>query len=441
MSTGKFKNSTIRKWKCLVCGAIFEGNEPPKTCPVCGADSSQFVEISEKSPADFITGKNENFVIIGNGAAGYHAADSIRKRNKNCSITIISSENFLTYYRPVLSGYLSKSVSDQNFYVCNKNWYKDNNIKIDLDCTIKNIDTTLKKVTAEDGREFSYDKLILANGSHNFIIPIKGTDKEGVFTLKFKSDAENIKNYMSKSKNAVIIGGGLLGLEAAWSIKKAGLSATVVEFSDRLLPRQLDSESALMFKKAVDKSEVDVILGDSAEEILGEKKVTGMRKTDMVLFSVGIRPNKELTKGTDIKTDRGIIVNDKMETSVKDVYACGDVCQYNGRVYGNWPAAEKMGNIAGANASGDDIHFSDFISSSIFTSMNINLFSCGNISSESQTLSLKDIPNGKYQKLFFENNILSGGILMGDIKKSGKIILAIQNKKSMQNIIKLNPFL
>jgi NAD(P)H-nitrite reductase large subunit/rubredoxin len=440
--------TSVKKWKCLVCGIIIEGEEPPKVCPVCGADSSQFVEVSEKSPVDFSTDKNERFVIIGNGAAGYYAADSVRKRNKSCSITIISSENFLTYYRPELSDYLLKSIPDKDFYLSDKNWYKDNNIELILNCNIINVDTVSKKITSETGQEFPYDKLILANGSYNFVIPIKGKDRDGVFTLKYKSDAENIKNYMSKSKNAVIIGGGLLGLEAAWSIKNFGLDTTVVEFSNRLLPRQLDSESALMFKEAVDKSGVEIMLGDSAEEILGEERVTGVRlksgkiiKADMVLFSVGIRPNKQLVENTDIKTDKGIIVNDKMETSIKDVYACGDICQYNERVYGNWPASENMGKVAGANASGDESHFSDFISSSFFTSMNVNLFSCGDISSESQTLTLKDAPAGKYQKLFFENNKLIGGILMGDTKKSGKIILAIQNKKCMQDIIKENPFI
>lgn len=445
----KDKNfKSTKKWKCLVCGVIFEGNEPPEVCPVCGADASQFVEVSEKSPADFSTDKNENFVIIGNGAAGYHAADSIRKRNKNCSISIISAENTITYYRPELSDYLLKPIPDKDFYLSDENWYRSNNIKLILNCTIKNIDTSSKKVIGEKGQEFSYDKLILANGSSSFIIPIKGKDKKGVFSLKYMSDAENIKSYMSKSKNAVIIGGGLLGLEAAWSIKNFGLDVTIVEFSNRLLPRQLDSEGALLFKEAVDTSGVQIILGDSVEEISGEEKVSSVRlksgkiiKTDMVLFSVGIRPNKQLVENTGIKTDKGIIVTDKMETSIKNIYACGDICQYKGRVYGNWPASEEMGKVAGANASGDETHFKDFISSSIFTSMNANLFSCGTISPDSQMLALKDPSNNDYQKLFFENNKLVGGILMGSTKKSGKIMLAIQSEKTMQDMIKENFFL
>ncbi|MCI1996378.1 MAG: FAD-dependent oxidoreductase [Clostridium luticellarii] len=441
-------SSSTKKWKCLVCGIIIEGDEPPKTCPVCGADASQFIEVSEKVPSNFSTDKDERFVIIGNGAAGYYAANSIRDRNKSCSIVIISAENLPTYYRPELSDYLLKPTLRKDFYLCNEKWYKDNNIELLLGCSAKNIDTRSKKVTIDTGRELSYDKLILANGSSSFIIPIKGIDKKGVFSLKYKSDAENIKNYMSKSKNAVIIGGGLLGLEAAWSIKNSGLNVTVVEFSDRLLSRQLDSEGAVLFKEAVDKSGVETILGDSAEEILGEEKVSSLRlksgkiiKTDMVLFSTGIRPNKQLVENTDIKTNRGIIVNDKMETSAENIYACGDICEYNGRVYGNWPASEKMGKIAGANAAGDEVHFSDFVSSSIFTSMNTELFSCGTISPDLQTLSLRDPLKKEYQKLFFENNKLTGGILIGNTKKAGKIIQNIQASKTMQDIIKENFFL
>lgn len=437
------KASTSKKWKCLICGVIFDGVEPPNTCPVCGAGVDQFVEVVE-STNNFSKDKDETFIIIGNGAAGYYAANAIRTRNKKCKITMISEENTLTYFRPQLSDYLSSSINDSEFYLSPEQWYKENNIDVILNSTVNDIKSDEKNIILENGSTIQYDKLILANGSSSFVPPTSGADKEGVFSLKYLSDASKIKSYMEKSKNAVVIGGGLLGLEAAWEMKKCGLEVTVVEFASRLLPRQLDDEGYNLFKKSISDCGVNIILGDSVEEILGEDKVNAVRlksgktiNTDLVLFSIGIRPNKQLGEKAGLSSDKGVIVNDKMETSVKDIYACGDVCEYNGRVYGNWPASLEMGTVAGANAASDELYFTDFVSSVIFSSMNIELFSCGNFSSNSQSLSSQNPDKNTYQKLFFEDNKLVGGILIGDTKKSGKIMTAIQSGKTITEILYL----
>lgn len=435
------ESSTSRKWKCLICGVTFDGPNPPDTCPVCGAGTEQFTEIVESS-LDFKNNKDETFLIVGNGVAGYNAANAIRSRNKNCRISIITAENTLTYFRPQLSDYLSSSISDTELYVAPAQWYNNNNIEVIFDSPVENIQPNEKFITLKNGSTLTYDKLILANGSFSFVPETIGLNKEGVFTLKYLFDAAKIKDAIDKSKNAVVIGGGLLGLEAAWEMKNCGLEVTVVEFMNRLLPRQLDDEGYNLFKRSISNSGVNIVLGDSVEEILGEEKVTGVRlksgkaiDTDIVLFSIGIRSNKDLGEKAGILADKGIIVNEKMETSIKDIYACGDVCEYNGRVYGNWPAAVEMGTVAGANAIGDELHFSDFVSSVIFSSMNTELFSCGDFTINSQSLSLQDPMKNTYKKLFFEDNKLTGGILIGDIKKSGKIMTAIQDSKNIDEIL------
>ncbi|WP_163193771.1 NAD(P)/FAD-dependent oxidoreductase [Clostridium thermarum] len=377
----------------------------------------------------------ENYVIIGNGAAGYYAANTIRKNNSTASIKIISAEKYLTYYRPQLSEYLYEEIPEKKFYLSPDSWYVDNNIDLQLGTFVTEIHTAKKVLKLEDGSKVNYDKLILANGSSNFIPPIKGTELEGVYTLKYKNDADKIKEAIKSSKKAVVIGGGLLGLEAAWEMKKSGLQVTVVEFFPRLLPRQLDDAGSELFKNIVNSSGVDIILGDCAEEIISQdtvSKVSALRlksgkliDADLVLFSAGIRPNKTLAEKSGILCHQAIVVNEKMETNVKDIYACGDVAEINGIVYGTWPAAMEMGKVAGKNATGEDSKFKEFSSSVIFRGLNAEVFSAGTIDFNDASLkqfAQEDSSKKIYKKLFFKDGILAGAILIGDTKKAAKVI-------------------
>ncbi|WP_347460550.1 FAD-dependent oxidoreductase [Clostridium sp. DMHC 10] len=239
-------SSTIKKWKCIICGVVFEGTKPPEFCPVCGASKDQFIEITENKNL-FKSENAEKVVIVGNGAAGYYAAEAIRKRNKKCTVEIISSENRPTYFRPELSDYLTENIEDSKFYVSQPSWYEDNRIILRLNSKVIKINPANKELLLSDGSKENYDKLILSTGSHNFKPDLPGIDKNGVYTLKDINDANNIKNHIKTSKNAVVIGGGLLGLEAASEMKKSGLNVTVVEFFDRLLPKQLDKSGANLF--------------------------------------------------------------------------------------------------------------------------------------------------------------------------------------------------
>ena len=214
----------------VVCGEEFDGPKPPDICPACGAIADQFIQVSQ-NVVIFSADTKQKFLIIGNGAAGYYAADSIRKRNKQCEIEIISDEPYLTYYRPAISDGISEKLKDDTFYLSPENWYVDNNITLTLGVQVQSLKPEEKKVLLKDGSSVSYDKLILANGSKNNILPIDGVDKKGVFTLRNLKDLEAIKKKMSTSRNVVIVGGGLLGLEAAYEVSKAGLNVSVVEFT------------------------------------------------------------------------------------------------------------------------------------------------------------------------------------------------------------------
>ena len=262
-----------KKWKCVVCGLIVEGPEPPEVCAVCGASRDQFIEVVEEEVL-FKSDKKETYIIIGNGIAGFNAAEAIRKRNSVCSIEIISSEKYLTYYRPQLSDALSANLPDEEFYLAKEEYYINNNIKLTLDTMVLDISSQRKTVTLIDGTVKHYDKLILANGGIPFLPSLPGTNKQGVHVLRSLNDALEIKCSLDAIKKAIVIGGGLLGLEAAWEMRKKGIEVTVVEFFPRLLPNQLDENGAELFKRLIGSSGVEIILGDSAKEILGDGKVS-----------------------------------------------------------------------------------------------------------------------------------------------------------------------
>lgn len=436
----------VKLWKCIICGEIFESELPPEICPVCGAGSDQFEEVKVEKEA-FHAENHDKFVIIGNGAAGFYAAKSIREKNPTCSIKILSKEEAKSYFRPQVSDLISGTVPDNKFYLAKDEWYKENNIEQILGAEVVDIKTKDKKVLLASGEEISYDKLILANGSYNFILPVKAGDSvlscenyrdiKGIYTIKDMKDAINVREALNTSKNAIVIGGGLLGLEAAWEMHEKGAKVSVVEFFPRLLPKQLDLEGSKLFQEITSSSGIEIILGDSAEEIIIEdNKVKSIRlksgkilDCDLLVFSVGIRSNIELPKKAGIAVDRGVKVNKNMETNVTDVYACGDIAELQGIVYGNWPAAIEMGKVAGTNAVGDKAEFKQFVSSVIFNALNARVFSAGTINFDDATLehlSYRDDNKKVYKKIFFKDNKLIGGVLIGNIGASTKIISGIK---------------
>lgn len=439
------RKSNLKIWRCIVCGEEFESDKAPEICPACGATQDQFIEV-KKEEVEFKQSKKEKYLIIGNGISGYYAADSIRKRNTEADIHMLSSEKVLTYYRPQLSDYISKDIADKRFFVSPEEWYDKNNIKVSLGVRVEKINKDNNTVTLDNGSELCYDKLILATGASNFLPPIKGFEKKGVFVLRDVEDANKIKKEMKQAKNAVVVGGGLLGLEAAWEMKNAGMNVTVVELAPHLLSMQLDEEGSVLFEKAVSESGITALIGESADEILGDGSVTGLKlksgnivDADLILFSVGIRPNLTLAKEAGIAVNRGIVVNEKMETSIANIYACGDNAELNGRIYGNWPAASEMGKTAGANAAGEEAAFKDFVSSVVFNAMNSQIFSVGDIKPKGDIVEVISSVNAEkrvYKKLFFKDKKLVGGILMGDTKRSVRLMKAVQSGKMLADALK-----
>ncbi len=401
------------------------------------------------------------YLILGNGPAGHFAAGEIRKKDAEGRIIVVGRERERTYLRTQLAECFSEDLPEDKFYMVKEDWYDKNEVEQILSMEATAIHKEDKKVTFKDGSEISYDKLIIATGSYNFIPPvdveIKRNDKvvdvvkvdrsnfrdfEGLFSIREHDDTIALQKRIKTTKNAVVIGGGLLGLEAAWSLKKNGLNVTVVEFFNRLLPRQLDEESSEVLRQMAVGSGVKLILEDSVETVNVKENDEGQRILESVklksgdvidcqvlLFSVGVRSRAELAKAAGILVNKGIVVNTKMETSEEDIYACGDVAEINNFVYGTWPSALTMGRIAGTNATGGDLIFPNMVLSTMFTSMNAKIFSAGNVDFCNPTMDIlahTSKEKGEYKKLFFQDHKLVAGILLGDTKKSTRIIKGIE---------------
>ena len=378
-------------------------------------------------------GVKREYLIIGNGVAGMTAAEEIRKQDEDAQIKIIGDERALTYYRVKLSHFISKNFEVKELLIHDENWYQEKNIELLLGESVKSIDPKAQKVILENGKEVRYHKLLLANGSSSFIPPVEGVKKEGVFALRSLKDLEEIQAYLMDCKEVAVIGGGLLGLEAAWALKERGLRVNVVEFFPYLLPRQLDPELAGYVKEQLEQKGLKIYLAAETQEIIGKEKVEGVAlkdgkvvPADMVLFSTGVKPNTAIIEGTDIDKNRGIKVNAFMETSVKNIYAAGDVAEFEGIAMGLWSVASDQGKLAGRSMVGIKEAYTLPQPATLLSIGGFNVFSVGEIDKEKQGLPYRE--GAVFHKLFLENGKLVGGVLAGDIKNMAVLKKAVNAK-------------
>ncbi|MFS8541703.1 MAG: FAD-dependent oxidoreductase, partial [Tissierellales bacterium] len=283
------------------------------------------------------------YLIIGNGIGGLSAAREIRSHDKESRIVLISKEPYLTYYRPKLTEGIFEDFSVDSLLVYDEKWYRQRNIEIVLKTAVEKIDIDNSIVHLDDSRKIEYEKLLIATGSHPFIPPFKGKDKEGVFALRTLQDLYEFKEFLKSCNTVSVVGGGLLGLEAAWSLKQLGKEVNVIEFAPYLLPKQLDKELAGKLERRLNSLGLNIYINSQVEEVLGDTrtnrlKLNGDREiaTEAVLVSSGIRPNLDLIKDTPIEYDKGIKVDSQMRTNIENIFAVGDVVEVEGMVLGLW---------------------------------------------------------------------------------------------------------
>lgn len=427
----------VKKWRCTVCDELFDYDKKPATCPVCGVGQEMFelveVEVSEKSIE-----KEIDVVIIGGGVAAVNAADAISSRNKKARIKMICKENYLPYYRTRLTELLDTDIPLERLEIKKESWYQDRNIDILLGKEVKAIDEKGKKVilAGADVEEIKYDSLIIAAGAKCFVPPFENGDLKNIRVIRELDETLEIKNSEKEFKKAIVIGGGVLGLETAWGLKNVGIDVTVLEVMPKILPRQLDEKGSDLLEEIILNSGVKVEKGVQVKRFEGKDKVEKVILNDgrefladIVIISAGIAPNKDFILSCDIQANRGIVVDEKMQTCVDDIYACGDVAEFNGKIIGLWQVAMEQGKIAGANICGEELVYKEQIQPLNFEGMNTSVLSIGDIhgeSSESDYLIEYNKEKNIYRKFIFSNGILVGAILIGDTSKSIAIIRGVR---------------
>ncbi|OUQ28850.1 pyridine nucleotide-disulfide oxidoreductase [Lachnoclostridium sp. An131] len=434
----KKKSAKSTLVKCLVCGAVFDSSM--EICPVCGVGKENFVPV-EAENTTYRKDTENMYAIIGNGAAGISAAQAIRERDKTGSIYMISNEEYPAYNRPMLTKSLVAGLDAAQIAVQEPSWYEENHVFQMLGKNVVSIDTQKKEIHTADGAKFKYTKLIYALGSECFIPPIAGADQPEVIAIRRLADTQKVAELLPQTKEAVVIGGGVLGLEAAWELKKAHCKVTVLELAPRLMGRQLDENAGEMIKAISEAQGITIHTGVQIEAIEGGGHVTGVRLGDgrvfpaqLVIVSCGVRANAAIAKEAGIETERAVVVNSRMETSAEDVYACGDCAQYQGVNYAIWPQAVEEGRVAGANAAGEALEYTTVPAALSFHGMNTALYSIGDNGSNPdlvyKTVEFKDTARKQYEKYYFRNNRLCGVILIGDVSRMAELTEAVEKKAS-----------
>ncbi len=369
--------------------------------------------------------KKFRLVVIGNGMAGIRALEELLKMSPHeYDITVFGAEPQPNYNRILLSPVLSGEMAFQDTVLNDWDWYRDNGITLHAGHRVTHIDRKRCTVTADDGTRVPYDRLLLATGSNPVMLPIPGIGLPGVMAYRSIHDVERMLAASQSGKHAVVIGGGLLGLEAANGLMLQGMQVSVIHRGAWLMERQLDQASGKLLQRELEKRGLKFYLARDTEALLGQDTVTGLRfrdgeeiAADLVVLAVGIKPEITLAKAAGIHCERGIVVNDTMQTFDPKIYAVGECVQHRGQTYGLVaPLFEQAKVAANHLAEYGRMRYEGSLVSTKLKVTGIDLFSAGNFMAEDgdEELLLQDAARGVYKKLVIRNNALHGAVMYGD---------------------------
>ncbi|MFC3883491.1 nitrite reductase large subunit NirB [Bacillus songklensis] len=390
----------------------------------------------------------QKLVLVGNGMAGVRCVEEILKNDANTfEMTIFGSEPHVNYNRMLLSTVLQGSTSFEDIIMNDRDWYDTHHIRLFTGETVINIDKEKKVLKTDKNREVSYDKLILATGSVPFLLPLPGIDKEGVIAFRTIEDCRKMIETSKQYKKAVVIGGGLLGLEAARGLLNLGMEVNVVHIASYLMERQLDPTASKMLQKELENQGMNFLLEKETQEIIGSSRVEGLRfkdgtevEADLVVMAAGVRPNVQLAKESGIDINRAILVNDYLETNTPNIYAVGECAEHRGMVYGLVKPLYEQGQVLAKHICGIDCKgYEGSVLSTQLKISGVDVFSAGRFTGDetTKTITIHNELDGVYKKLVFQENKMIGVVLFGDTRDGTRLLDMILKQKDLSDVEKV----
>jgi NAD(P)H-nitrite reductase large subunit len=388
-----------------------------------------------------------NYVIIGNSVAAVGAVRGIRNVDSKGNITVISRERHTAYGRPLISYLLGGLITEKRMSYLPEDFYEQHRVNLLLNSEVIALESREKQVRLAGGETVPYDRLLIATGGDPFIPPVVGlADKEKIFTFTTWDDAAKLKGLSADINKAVVIGGGLIGLKAAEGLHLLGKNVTIVELADRILSAAFDRPAGRIVARKMKANGIDVILDDTVVRVEGEgSEITGVTlksgdfiPCDTVIVAIGVRPAAGFLKGSKVEVNRGIVVNDTMETSLKGVFAAGDVTEARDFFSGEknpmpiWPDAYIQGDIAGTNMAGGKKGYSGGLAMNSIEFFKVSTISMGITNpqdpAEYEVLTYLDLENYQYRKIIIRENLLVGAVLVGNVERAGILSGLIREK-------------
>jgi len=387
---------------------------------------------------------SEPLVIVGNGMAAARLVDELVKTTLGrYAIAVIGDEPRLAYNRVLLSSVLAGETASHDIELKPAAWWRDRGVTLKYGCVATEVDAGRRelKIAGEESIEFS--RLVLATGSTPLRLNMPGADLIGVHTFRDTRDVDLLLALAARKRPVVVIGGGLLGLEAAYGLAKAGTPVTLLHLTDRLMDRQLDAPAAALLKSLVERKGIEVLLKASTTRIHGTTRVEGVEladggriEADAVIFAAGIRPNVGLAKDAGIAVNRGVVIDDQLQTSVPNIFALGECAEHRGICYGLVEPAYEQARVLAQHLAGKAAAYQGSVVATNLKVSGVSVFSAGDFlgTGGSEAILLSDVRRGAYKKLVIADGRLTGAVLIGETTDALWYLELIRSRKPIAGI-------
>jgi nitrite reductase (NADH) large subunit len=367
---------------------------------------------------------SEPLVIVGNGMAAARLVDELSKSALGrYAIAVVGDEPRLAYNRVLLSSVLAGETASHEIELKPASWWRDRGVTLKYSCVATEIDVGRRELKIAGEESVAFSKLVLATGSAPLRLNVPGADLAGVHTFRDSRDVDLLLTLAAQKKRVVVVGGGLLGLEAAYGLAKAGVPVTLIHLMDRLMERQLDKPAAGLLKTLVERKGIEILLNANTARLHGETSVEGVEladgssiDADAVIFAAGIRPNLALAKDAGLSVNRGVVVDDHLQTDAADIFALGECAEHRGICYGLVEPAYEQARVLAQHLAGNSASYSGSVVATNLKVSGVAVFSAGDFiaADGAETIVLNDARRSAYKKLVIANGRLTGAVLVGD---------------------------